>query len=260
VQTSVVITIDLLRSVWLSGLVLQRPDWRKTHPNIFQGFRMKFFPAIFLSKRSCAASLFAVVLLLSANFARAQGGFVTAWGDQTNPPGNPTNVIAVVSGNAHNLALRSDGTVIGWGNNAYGQATVPAGLSNVVDISAGQDISLALKADGSLTNWGTSAYSQSVVPASASNVVQAIAGGFHILVLRADSTVFAWGLNDYGQTTIPVGLRNVIAIAAGNRHNVALKEDGTVAAWGGTSPVIANVPPGLSNAWPSRRITITASR
>lgn len=208
---------------------------------------MKFFPAKFFSVRAWAASLFTVALLSPAHFARAQGGLVTAWGDQTNPPGNPTNVIAVTSGSAHNLVLRSDGTVVAWGNNAYGQTTVPAGLSNVVDIGAGQDISLALKADGSLTNWGTSSYSQSVVPAAASNVVQAVPGGFHILVLRADGTVFAWGLNDYGQTTIPVGLRNVIAIAAGNRHNVALKEDGTVTAWGGTWPAIANVPPGLSN-------------
>ncbi len=35
------------------------------------------------------------------------------------------------------LALRSDGTVVAWGENNYGQATVPPGLADVAAISAG---------------------------------------------------------------------------------------------------------------------------
>src|SRR5512140_3211399 len=40
--------------------------------------------------------------------------------------------------------------VIGWGDNTYGQITVPDGLSNVVAIAAGTYHSLALKADGTV--------------------------------------------------------------------------------------------------------------
>jgi hypothetical protein len=44
--------------------------------------------------------------------------------------------LAIDGGEQHSLALRSDGTVIGWGNNGYGQTTIPAGLSNAVAIAA----------------------------------------------------------------------------------------------------------------------------
>jgi hypothetical protein len=40
-------------------------------------------------------------------------------------------------GLAHTVALKSDGTVITWGNNDYGQTNVPAGLGGVTAIAAG---------------------------------------------------------------------------------------------------------------------------
>ncbi len=81
------------------------------------------------------------------------------------------------------MALRSDGTVVAWGDNSYGLTTVPAGLTNVIAISA---------------------------------------GGFHNLVLKSDGTVVAWGCPDEGQTTIPAGLSGVFAISAGFAHNLVL--------------------------------------
>jgi hypothetical protein len=41
-----------------------------------------------------------------------------------------SNVVALAGGGYHSLALKSDGTVIAWGNNAFGQTTIPAGLSS----------------------------------------------------------------------------------------------------------------------------------
>src|SRR5438876_3318103 len=38
-------------------------------------------------------------------------------------------------GNAHALALKADGKVVGWGNNTYSQITIPASLSNAVAIA-----------------------------------------------------------------------------------------------------------------------------
>jgi alpha-tubulin suppressor-like RCC1 family protein len=40
-------------------------------------------------------------------------------------------VIAVAGGRDHSLALRTNGTVVAWGGNSDGQASVPAGLNNV---------------------------------------------------------------------------------------------------------------------------------
>jgi hypothetical protein len=94
-----------------------------------------------------------------------------------------SNVVAIAAGNYHDLALKSDGTVVAWGRNDDGQTNVPAGLSRVVAIAAG---------------W------------------------YHSLALKSDGTIVAWGRNDDGQTNVPEGLSGVVAVAAGGTHNLAL--------------------------------------
>ena len=51
-------------------------------------------------------------------------------------------------GYQHSVALRSDGTVVAWGDNGYGQLGIPAGLTNVIAIAAGGYFNLALIGDG----------------------------------------------------------------------------------------------------------------
>lgn len=83
---------------------------------------------------------------------------IVTWGDnshgQTRVPDGLDNVIKLVAGSTHTLALRADGTVVAWGDNRYGQCSVPDALTEVVDIAAGKFYSAALKADGSITVWG----------------------------------------------------------------------------------------------------------
>ncbi len=55
----------------------------------------------------------------------------------------------MLAGAVNSVALRGDGTIVAWGDNAFGQTNVPAGLSDVVSIAAGNGFSLALKRDGS---------------------------------------------------------------------------------------------------------------
>lgn len=184
---------------------------------------------------------------------------LVAWGDngygQTNVPPVLEEVLAIASGGYHSLALKRDGTVVGWGAGAttngtgvfdYGQATVPNGLSNVVAIGARRTRSLALQRDGTVVNWG---YNSGLTntPVEATNLAMIIAGAAHNLALKADGTVLAWGDNSYGQTNVPPGLSNVVAIAGGDDHNVALKADGTLVAWGDNGYGQTNVPPNLSN-------------
>ena len=142
-----------------------------------------------------------------------------------------TNVVGIAAGWRHSLALKRDGTVVGWGDDAQGQASAPSGLSNVVSIAAGYARSLALKADGRVVAWGTP---DAKVPAGLSNVVAIAIGGAQNarnLALKADGTVVAWGA-ETDDAPPPPGLSNVIAIAVGERHSLALKQDGTVFGWG----------------------------
>jgi alpha-tubulin suppressor-like RCC1 family protein len=195
--------------------------------------------------------LFGIALLGFATRGWAQGGTVIAWGNndygQTAVPAGLSNVVAIATGEWHNLALKADGTVIAWGANNVGQGTVPSDLNNVVVIAAAGYHNLALKADGTVRAWGWNEFGQATVPAGLTDVV-AIAGGWsHSLALKADGTVIAWGRNNEGQTNVPSGLNNVVAITAGEYHNLALKADGTVTAWGWNGAGQTTVPAGLNN-------------
>jgi hypothetical protein len=139
-------------------------------------------------------------------------------------------------GGDFSLALRSDGTVWGWGSDAHGQlgdgqsagdvgtsaftkhavqALLPAGVS-IAAISAGQDHSLALTAAGTVYSWGSNSSGElgngtggdgslselSDVPVAVSNLnnVTAIsAGDGFSLALKSDGTVWAWGADDVGE-------------------------------------------------------------
>jgi hypothetical protein len=192
----------------------------------------------------------AVSITRGADRAFVTGGSVLAWGDnyygQTSVPPNLEAVAIGGCGN-HTLAVRSDGTVAAWGANCCGQTNVPAGLSNVVAVAGGEGHSLALRSDGTLMAWGNNFNGIATIPPGSSNVV-AIATGFtHNLVLRADGTLAAWGYDYYGSADVPGGLSNFVAIACGAYHNLALRNDGTLAAWAGDDPREIAIPFGLSN-------------
>jgi hypothetical protein len=144
--------------------------------------------------------------------------------------------------------------ILAWGDDTYGQATVPAGLSNVLAVACGAGHTMAMRSDGTVVVWGRNWYGQTNVPPGLTNVVSIAAGPEHCLALRADGTVAAWGqwwdgwLPGYVPISVPSGPSNVVAVASGEMHALALKADGTVVAWGfdayGTPTA---VPPGLKN-------------
>src|SRR5688572_6847253 len=83
---------------------------------------------------------------------------VTLW-DQTAgaPVPMPTdlNTVVALAAGLHSLALRADGTVVGWGHQEdSNDLDVPPGLSNVIAVAAGYSHSLALRADGTVLAWG----------------------------------------------------------------------------------------------------------
>jgi len=173
---------------------------------------------------------------------------LTCWGDdgfgQCDIPSGLTNPTQASAGFGYSLALGSDGTVTGWGNQP---AAIPTGLSNVTAIASGVIFSLALKNDGTVVAWGDDTYGQCEVPAGLSNVVAIAAGTEHSIALKNDGTVVAWGFDSDGQTEPPAGLSNVVAVAGGNYHTLALQADGTVLSWGGDGGGISLTSTGLSN-------------
>ncbi|MFA5238140.1 MAG: hypothetical protein WC476_00335 [Phycisphaerae bacterium] len=163
---------------------------------------------------------------------------IIAWGlDDHNqvsdvPDGN--EFIAVAAGKWHCIALKSDGSLGGWGYNKYGQCDVPDG-NDYTAISAGDLHSIALKSDGSLVVWGRDNAYQITDKPDGNDFVAVTAGMLHSLAIKEDGTIVGWGgYNSYGECDAPPPDAGTvyIDIAAGAYHSLALQSDGVVKAWG----------------------------
>lgn len=180
---------------------------------------------------------------------------VTTTGTAVMPmPLYAQGVTNIAGGGTHSLALKDDGTVVGWGDNAAGQITIPEEACNVIAIAGGLQHSLALRSDGVVVCWGTNDYNQCIRPDDATNVVAIAAGYFHSLALREDGQVVAWGAGTdhtsfphYGQSAVPSSATNITSIAAGGYHSLALREDGTLLPWGLNNEGQLNIPESATN-------------
>jgi alpha-tubulin suppressor-like RCC1 family protein len=199
-------------------------------------------------------------LITSVALAEAQGQSVRVWGDNTfgqcDVPADLGPVITVAAGGHHTLALRADGSVVGWGAGGvnsgvdphFGQSIVPPGLTGVVSISAGARHSVALLSNGTVRCWGLNDSGQCNVPAGLGPVRSISAGGYHTVVqLESNDGVPAgpvrcWGSNTYGQCNVPTSTLTAYSIAAGGFHTVVSRPNTYITAWGRNNYNQATVP------------------
>jgi hypothetical protein len=154
--------------------------------------------------------------------------------------------VAIAAGGQHSLALKSDGTVAGWGYDYYGQVTPPAGLSGVAAIAAGVGHSLALKSDGTVVGWGDNMSGQATPPEWLTGVVAIAAGWKHSLALIGSPT--APCMVDISLSYAPGTLSITQAIgstAARNVYRSVLVTSGGVTQLMGPRGLPAIVPPKL---------------
>lgn len=209
----------------------------------------------------------------SHSLAVRRNGSVVAWGDNMyGQLGDGTRdhrstpvpvrdldagVRAVVAGGKNSLALRHDGSVVGWGLSVAGKlgidhipdrpVPIPGLDRGVVAIAAaGGHYHLALTQDGTVLAWGSSAEDLTPSPITElpRGVVAIATGGSHSLALVADGSLLAWGNNTTGQlgdrTTVkrdrPVRVAGldakVVAIAAGPSSSFAVNTEGCAFSWG----------------------------
>jgi uncharacterized repeat protein (TIGR02543 family) len=179
-----------------------------------------------------------------------------------------TGIVAVMGGEQHNIALKSNGTVWTWGLNAEEQlgngtttnSSTPvqvSGLTSIVKLGGRGYHSVAVKSDGTVWTWGWDEYgalgngvddsnNDYLVPievAGVSNPIMVTAGFQFSVALMQDHTLMAWGNNAEGEigdgtttnrlTPVPVpGINQVVWVSAGWTHVVAIRADGTVWTWG----------------------------
>jgi hypothetical protein len=166
-----------------------------------------------------------------------------------------TAISASPFGTSGSLALRANGTVMGWGFSFNEEMPEEvSGLSEVSAISEGEGFSLALLKNGTVKAWGSNGCGQlgdgstvsTSTPTEVSELtgVVAISAGFnHGLALLENGTAKAWGCNEWGQlgngsttaSDVPVtvsSLSGATAISAGADFSLARLESGKVVSWG----------------------------
>lgn len=145
-----------------------------------------------------------------------------------------SNVVQIDAGASFTIALKSDGTVWGWGSSQNGQlgrndffnSTYPTpvqigvgipGFEDMIAISASETSAMALKSDGTVWVWGDNTAGQmgngSFIPTngpgcrcvlpqkntSLADIIQITSGGAHHVALDDDGNIWTWGSNGSGQ-------------------------------------------------------------
>ena len=166
----------------------------------------------------------------------------------------------------HTQAIKTDGTLWGWGQNTgsypmlgtgdgvgyNSPVTTAGGGTNWCQVSAGYYNSSAIKTDGTLWGWGRNNTAQlgdnsTIARASpittaggGTNWCQVSAGDAHTSAIKTDGTLWAWGYNGAGQlgngnttavsspVTTAGGGTTWCQVSAGENHSMAIKTDGTL--------------------------------
>jgi len=134
--------------------------------------------------------------------------------------GSATNWQSVSAGDAHSLAITSNGQLWAWGNNDSGRTGFGISTGNqIIPVQV-----------GSATNWQS-----------------ASAGNNHSLAITTNGQLWAWGNNGSGRTGFGdnTGLQltpaqvgsatNWQSVSAGGAHSLAITTNGQIWSWGGNA-------------------------
>ena len=158
---------------------------------------------------------------------------------------SPVKLLSVDSGQVHTCGVKTDGSVVCWGSDWYGQSTPPSG--SFLQVSAGDSHTCGVKMDGSVVCWGGNDLGQSEPPPWSFTSVSA--GLSFSCGVKTDRSVVCWGDRSevaprYTMDPPPSG--SFSSVSAGNGVVCGIRTDGTAVCWdAGTSRAPGAPPSGL---------------
>jgi len=220
----------------------------------------------------------------SNNFAQLGDNTTTNRSTPVTTFAGGTDWKQVSVGSQHTAAIKTDGTLWGWGynrkahlgNNAPSFSTRPtpittfAGGTNWKQVSCGYEHTAAIKTDGTLWTWGANygqignnTYSLASTPvttfAGGTDWKQVSCGTHYTSAIKTDGTLWTWGANSESQlgtgdktsrntpVTTLAGRTDWKQVSLGYRHTAAIKTDGTLWGWGRNSNVQLGRGPDVHN-------------
>jgi alpha-tubulin suppressor-like RCC1 family protein len=178
--------------------------------------------------------------------------------------GTDTDWESVSAGNDFSLAVKTGGTLWGWGDNADYQLGIgttsakntPFQIGTDTDwavVEAGNDFGIALKDSGTLWVWGEDYYGSVTNTVTdykypeqltaATNWTAIEAGYYHAAAINSDGELWIWGDNGNGELgmggtannatpTVNTTFGDVSAVALGYYHSLAIADGGGLYGWG----------------------------
>jgi alpha-tubulin suppressor-like RCC1 family protein len=201
-------------------------------------------------------------------YGRLGDGTTTYRSSPGTTAGGGTNWSSVSGGQSHTAAVKTDGTLWTWGNNACGRlgdstitcrsspGTTAGGGTNWSSVSGGSSHTVGVKTDGTLWTWGwncrgqlgdgtITARNSPRTTAGGGTNWSSVSGGYsHTAAIKTDGTLWTWGSNAYGRLgdgtttyrsspgTTAGGGTNWSSVSGGQSHTAAVKTDGTLWTWG----------------------------
>lgn len=153
-------------------------------------------------------------------------------GEKIRDPGVNSSIIDMDSNYNSVSVVKSNGTVVSWGDSYYGGDNSSVNTSNTTKVVATKKAYAALKSDGTAVTWGHSAYGGDSSGVTLVDISDIVSNERAFAALKTDGTVITWGDSYYGGDSSGVTLSGVSSIHSNKMAFAALKSDGTVVVWG----------------------------
>jgi len=164
-------------------------------------------------------------------------GEIACWGDfqlGIIPMGN--DFVEVGTGDLHQCARKTDGTLVCWGGSSGG-SNLPT-METFTKISTYESGNCGVTTMGRVKCWGNPGFFNNIAPGGVdqfnpiggTDFIDISIGDLHACAVRANNSLVCWGRHELGQTTVPEG--QYVSVNVSQNYSCGIQLDDSVKCWG----------------------------